>query len=328
VRVTNEVDHEWNNRFLGPPQTIEYLSTGAARGVVEGRKAPMAAPGAPVSLGISYDVADDVSWTCAVTNDEQTRTLDARACSTLLRGGPEGADSTWSTLFIHIADEGIRFGLTAEVADGTLDMESATLTPTTQLPLFALLSQHLYPGRNDWTCEGRADVRQRVPFEVDWFLYAEDPALSREAAFRAVRAVRQRGIARLATVAGARLERPDRPVVGWADRWGYGARTTPLEITLTAPREMAPGETATLLALPPERNGTFRYTWTLTAVSTRGRTSTETRSDAFELRYTFPRRTERVTVRVRVEELDDAREVVRNATVQPVERELTIYRRP
>lgn len=333
IRVTNEIDHEWNNRFFGAPQAHDYISTGAARGTPEGhRKAPMASPDALAPIGIGYDVVTDAAWTCSLSRHGRQQTLQASACASLLRGDAVPsleitADSVWSTLFFEVTDHGIRFELLAEVGGGILEMRSQSLTPPTQLPLFALLSQHLYPSPNPASCEDRADIRQPVTFDVDWFFYTEDPAFERDTVFRTVAEIQEAGVPRLVTIPGARLERPDRPVVGWADRWGFGSRTTPIEVTLEAPREMAPGDTTTVLALPPERHGTFRYTWTVTTYHASGRTSARTMYGSFALPLVFPRSADRLTVRVLIEEVDDEGDVVRTEVIRPFEREVTIYRR-
>ncbi len=335
VRVTNEVDHEWNNGFLGQDQPFLYSAVGASQGLPQGgNKAPMASTlGAPVPTGGSYSRTTPRAWTCRYTRGTEDRTLAPEACSALLQGrraaglpAPQG--DVLATLLIHIADEGIRFGLVSDGWGGRIEMASGVLTPPTQPRLTALFSQHLMPpSAQDRTCADRATLREPRRFDVDWFLYAADPALSRDSVMRVVGALRQRRVPRLSTVRGARLERPTRPVVGYAGRWGFGAWTAPLALELEVPREMDPGETATLLALPAERHGAYRYTWTLSTRYADGRYTTFTRDDAYALPFTFPEGARTVLVRVRLEEVDGDRQTVRNETVQPVERLFMIRRR-
>ena len=333
ARVSNEIDHEWNNYFLGADQAYPYVATGAARGTPEGgRKAPMSSPLAAPVLPQPGVPTDPLAWTCRHRRGTEDQTLAPEACSALLRGQqvselPQPQEEVFATLTIHVSDEGIRFSLASDGWSGRIEMRSALLTPATQAPLAALLSQHLFPARGIQDCHRRAVLRTPMTFEVDWFLYADAPDLSAENAEALVRQIRQQGVSRLATASGVELERPDRPLVGWSGRWGYGAWTTPLSLSLDAPRAMAPGEAARLYAGPPRRHGTYRYTWTVSTRYASGRYETTTHDDAFALPFTFAEGARTVLVRVRLEELDDEGEVVHNETVQPVERVFTIRRR-
>lgn len=336
VRVTNEVDHEWNNRFLGRGQAYAFSSTGASLGVGRGaRKAPMGTPDAPPELGLTYDREGDGegerSWSCRYTRDGRAETLGPEACSALLQGrAPDGLPApdgdAFTTLLIHVGDDGTRFGLVSDGWGGRVEMASRLLSPPTHFPMLTLFSQHLYPGGDGWTCDGRTDLDMAPRFDVDWFLYADDPGLSREAALGLVEQIRGAGVSRLATVADAPLERPDRPLAGWSGRWGYGAWTTPLSLDVRAPDTMAPGSMATVLAFPPRRLGSFRYTWTITARGVDGRTAETVRRDAFALPFQFPRGAASVSIRVRLEELDDDGQVVTNEQVRPIEETVEIER--
>ncbi|MEL6616793.1 MAG: hypothetical protein AAFQ43_13705, partial [Bacteroidota bacterium] len=336
-RVSNEIDHEWNNSFAGHRQTFAYSSTGASVGVpFEGlpgfwRKAPMGTPDAPPGLGRHHDVLDPAYWTCRYTGASGDRTLAPEACAALLSGqrasglpAPQG--DVWSTLTIHVSDAGIDFSLVSDGWGGRVEMQSSRLSPSTQLPMSALFSQHVTPAVGVRACEDPVTLLRRRTFDVDWFLYSPDPSLSLSDARAHVRTLRARGVPRLATIPDARLERPLRPLVGYTSRWGMGAWTTPLSIRLEAPRRMASGETATLLALPPERYGAYRYTWTLSTRYDDGRYVTETRDDAFGVPFTMPEGAKTVLVRVRLEELDDQRRPFQSEIVQPVERLFMIRR--
>ncbi|OZC03095.1 hypothetical protein [Rubricoccus marinus] len=337
VRITNEVDHEWNNRFLGSSQAYLFSSTGSTLGTQGlGRKAPMGTPLAPPPLGINYDreidgaVAD--SWSCLYTRGETRLSLAPEACSALLQGrrvrglpAPEG--EVFATWLIHIGDDGTRFTLVSDGWGGRLEMESSRLSPPTQLEVFTLFSQHFSPGDHTTGCGLGPALQREYPFEVDWFLYSPRPDLERDEAVRVVSQIRSRGVSRLATIPGARLERPERPLVGHASDWGFGAWTTPLSLDVRAPRHMAWGETATLLALPPARHGAFRTTWTLATRYEDGRYERETRTEAFALPFTFASGVRTTLVHVRLEEVNESNQTVRNETVQPVEHVFMIHRR-
>ena len=335
-KVTNEVDHEWNNRFLGEGQRFLYPSTGASRATLRGgRKAPMGAPEAPPPLGIHYDRESDGSvaraWTCRYAQGTRSRTLAPEACSALLQGRrvgglPAPRGEVWTTLIQRVADDGIRFELSADLGGARLEMASQALTPPTQLPLFTLFSQHLYPGGGVPACEGLAEVPRSPRYAVDWFLYSPDETLACESAHALAAQIRSRGVSRLATVPGARLERPARPLVGHADRWGYGTWTTPLALSLPAPRRWPPARrprssrTRRNARAPSATHGPFGHT-TTTAV-------TRPRPATIRSRLTTHSADARtVLVRVRLEELDDELRVVRNETVRPVERMFMIQRR-
>lgn len=333
MRLTNEIDHEWNNRFLGGSQPFFFSSTGAATGTRAGwKKAPMSSPLLPaVTPGRSFRLSTPNAWTCRYTRGETDLSLTPEACAALLEGRtvdtlPRPTGEVWTTLLLHVGDEGIRYRLVSDGWGARVEMRSALLEPTTQLPLYALISQHLYPGGDGFTCDDRARLSRERVLEADWFLYHPDPSLSRTDALALVDTIRASGIPRLATIPGARLERPARPVVGYAGAWGQEEWTTQLSIRLEAPRRLAAGETATLLALPPERYGAYRYTWTLSTRYVDGRYITETADDAFALPFTMPEGAKTVLVRVRLEEITDRGDLVVNETVRPAERLFMIRR--
>ena len=337
--ITNEVDHEWNNRFLGGGQGAPYDATGAYVAVPERhRSAPMGPPEAPLPTGPAprldtFEVERGGGpWSCRYTRGGSSRDLAPEACSTLLSGRavsglPAPTGEVWSTLSIHIADGGIRFGLLSDGWGARIEMASEVLSPATEQPLAALLSQHAFHGRDERTCQVPAILTSRRTFEADWFLFSPDPALTIPNARALADSVQRAGVPRLATIPDARLERPARPTNGYASDWGGQEWTTPLSIQLRAPRRMAPGERARILALPPERVGSYLYTWTIGTRYRDGRYTEEVRDDAFSTEYTFPQGAAYALVTVRLEEAYDDRRIVRNETVQPVERVFMIGRR-
>ena len=335
-KVGSEVDHEWNNWFLGSIQRYTFSSTGGTVGnTTSGQKAPMGTPLAVPPLGIRYDREGDSSvarsWTCRYTRGPDSRTLAPEACAALLEGRrvaglPAPESEVYTTLLIHIGDDGTWFSLVSDGWGARLEMASDTIRPPTVLPMHTYVSQHLYPPGQRYTCEDRTSLRTTPRFEIDWFLYHESPDLNRDETLALVRAIRREQVSRLSTVDGARLERPTRPLVGYAGRWGKGAWTSPISITVDAPRRMRPGETATVLALPPARGSSYRYMWTLETRYANGRYEVETRDDPFALPLTFPRNARTILVKLRVEELDTEHEVVVNETVRPIEKVFMIGR--
>lgn len=323
-RVWNEVDHEFNNRFRGDDQPFDYDATGFRGG--DGTDPGPRPMFAPSLAGAEAGNPDGLAWTCTAIENGRGERLDAASCSRILANPVGRAREVWSTLFIRVADEGITFGLRAEDGDRLLVMASETTGPTTVLPLTAMLSQHLFPGRPA-TCDDQSILSVPVETGVDWFYFTPDPSATDEEVLADVATLREMGIPRAATVPGLNLERPDRHLTASSLRFGFGSRTTPLSLALEAPREMAPGETTTLVAQPPLRHGTYRFTWTTSTRITGGRLVTERLPPAsFALPFTFPEGADHVIVRVRMEEVDGEGRAVREGPIHPIERRVTIRR--
>ena len=329
VKLWNEVDHEFNNRFLGARQPFEYDATSYRSGNgSEAIHAPMYARALHgESPGNAVPWPDGLGWTCTVIHDGRGSRESPEACAARLANPPARQDPFWATLLLHVSDEAIRFSLHAENGSERVVMASDRMGPPTSLPMTALFSQHFYPPDAYWTCEQWGTARQPVTMDTDWFYYSQDPEASIEDVRAGVEAFRSRQIARGTTIPNVRLSRPDRPLSGVADEWGYGSRTTPLSISFVAPRAMRPGEDTRIVALPPLRHGTYRYTWSTSTRMQNGPLVTERLGEVpFELPFTFPENAQHVIVRVRLEEVNDAGEVVRNEIVRPVEDTLLIRR--
>ena len=325
-KAWNEIDHEFNNAFLGRAQAFDYDATGYRTGT-EARPWLMYAPalgGAPAG----DRRLDGQALTCTVVSaDGRGRREAPAACAELLTGAADGA-APWVTLVMRVADAGVAFSLDAELADGArLAMASDVSSPPSALPLSMLLSQHFFPPTAPWTCDDTGVLADPMTLDADWVYYAADPAAPTARIARDVAALRARGVPRASTVRGLRLERPARPLAGTAAEYGFGSRTTPLSVAVVAPPGAAPGDTVRVEARLPERGGTYRFAWSATTYWP-GRTRAARLGDTpFARAIPFPADADSVRVHVRVEEIDDGGRTLRNAVVQPATG-WTVLRRP
>ena len=334
-RVTEEIDHEVNNRFLGERQPFPFDATGVFRGQFpQHTDVAMYAPAGTASPpGDAILWPDGLGWTCRLDAGRRSERLGAAVCGRLLTNDAEPDDPNLgepveATLLIHVADPGVSFGLTARGTRGEISMASHALSPATDTPLMALFSQHLSTGIAGTPCTAEVTVDAPHAFDVDWFLYTPDADATEADIEALVAGARSGGTARVATVPGLRLERPAQPLWGPAAGYGLGRLTSPLTLDLHAPATMRPGETTRLVAFPPLRHGAFRLAWSTVAYRGGRTTSSDLPTDqAFAASFAFPTDADSVTIHVDLTEVDEAGEPVRNPIVQPIQGFTTVRRR-
>ena len=263
------------------------------------------------------------TWKCSLTSAnkpesfirEDTR-LDGPDCSAVMHGNyhgeqPLGPDP-YIVLLIQVSDQGVIYEVKASGDTGGELTSSAWSSRVPNLPMAAMFLQEYAVGAEE-------------TFDIDWFYYSPDQ-LGIDTVIDHVKRLKQYD---RYNNTGLRLARPEKYLGSCSPDTSL---TTELYITLPRPipKSMSPGETIHIVALPPHRQGRFRYTWSYTRHDSHDNIvplpvpiPITPDYGGWEADFTFPQNEFATTLTIRLAEVedegDDEGEECTNEPVKPKE---------
>lgn len=316
----NEIDFEWNSAFADDgdfTQYHEYIRTGYTVGYPlpgdsdSAIERPLFGPawggggaGTPIEAGWSckYNSGSTFQLFPYESSSSNSGPATNSRCTDVLLGNDSvvtaNNDSVSVIVIIQVTDDHVFMEMTSHGWGGTIVANTERLGPTTNLPMMGMFSQYV---------ASESTLSSDVDFLIDWFYYSPSTTIDINDVFDHVELLRglSGGGAERFNNTGIDLERPEKPLNGLTTTYGYEDFTTPLSMDFIYPSTMSPNQSTRLLALPPEREGLFRYTWRYKKHYTGGGSSNwiHMSDDNFDMPFTFPSGVTKVTFDVTLEEV-------------------------
>ena len=336
TNVNVELDFEWNNRFLGTGQQYPFLRTGHTVGnasTANDNHTPLEAPAWPDGSTNPVTQQLGLDWTCKYywgNQLNQADALDGDECSDVInqvfvdQNGNVPLSDPEIRLFLQITDTDIFYAVSSFGWGGVLIANSEHDNLVPNLPVISKFSQYM---------PNPSFLGADQEIQVDWFYYTPNTTVSINDVGQHVSTIRGLSTPRFNNT-GIDLERPVEFRNGFVSNPDLTSVLTINNGFDGMPASMAPGQTETLVAMPPIRNGTYRFTWryrrTIQGLGTLGWQTLNARYGGWEAVFSFPGRyyfwdVSYVDIEVTLEELDGSGNVVNNAKVSPITETFRIW---